>query len=116
MASPTAILSPLHRADGSASYICPSTGYQIVGSVNGPVELPGRRDAQRPEEATIEVLVKPGTAQGGVGERYVEGIVKGLLSRLILGRDKGFARRGVIVTLIISGGGGGKMGRGESVC
>ncbi|KAL1850090.1 exosome non-catalytic core subunit rrp46 [Paecilomyces lecythidis] len=115
MAGPTATITPLRRADGSASYTCPSTGSQIIGSVNGPVELPGRRDAQKPEEATVEVMIKPGTVAGGVGERYAEGIVKTLLGRLILGREKGLPRRGIVVTLVIVGGEtGGKVTRGES--
>lgn len=116
MAGPAATITPLRRADGSASYQCPFTGSQILGSVNGPIELPGRRDAQKPEEATVEVTVKPGTAAGGVGERYAEGILKNLLGRLILGREKGFARRGIVVTLLIaSGETGGKVARGDSV-
>jgi exosome complex component RRP46 len=87
-----------------------------MGSVNGPIELPGRRDAQKPEEATLDVLVKPGTAQAGVGEKYVEGILKGLLGRLLLGRETGFPRRGIVMTLVVSGGeNGGKVRRGESV-
>jgi exosome complex component RRP46 len=116
MTGPTATISPLRRADGSASYSCPTTGFQILGSVNGPVELPGRRDAQKPEEATLEVLVKPATAPGAVGERYAEGILKGLLGRVILGREKGFPRRGIVVTLVVLGGASdGKLRRGESV-
>ncbi|KAA8647770.1 putative exosome complex subunit Rrp46 [Aspergillus tanneri] len=106
-------LTPLARADGSASYKCPSTGSNILGSVNAPVELPGRRDALKPEEATVEVFVKPGTAAGGVGERYVEGIIKTLLGRLILGREKGYARRGVVLTLAIVG--GESVPRGDSI-
>lgn len=108
MVGPTASLTPLKRADGSASYKCPSSGFDILGSVNAPVELPGRRDALKPEEATIEVFVKPGTTPGGVGERYVEGILKTMLGRLILGREKGYPRRGIVLTLAIVG--------GESVC
>ncbi|KAJ9255549.1 hypothetical protein DTO207G8_2939 [Paecilomyces variotii] len=115
MAGPAATITPLRRADGSASYQCPFTGSQILGSVNGPIELPGRRDAQKPEEATVEVTIKPGTAAGGVGERYAEGILKNLLGRLILGREKGFPRRGIVVTLLIaSGETGGKVARGDS--
>ncbi|QKX56844.1 uncharacterized protein TRUGW13939_03951 [Talaromyces rugulosus] len=115
MADPNASLSPLSRSDGSATYNCPATGVQILGSVTGPVELPGRRDAQRPEDATLEVLVKPGTAQSAVGERHAEGILRTLLSRVVLGREKGFPRRGVVITLVILGGSGGaKVGRGES--
>ncbi|KAL5336586.1 hypothetical protein BJX70DRAFT_400526 [Aspergillus crustosus] len=104
MGGPIASLHPLSRADGSASYKCPATGSNILGSVNAPVELPGRRDALKPEEATLELFVKPGTASGGIGERYVEGILKGALGRLILGREKGYPRRGVVVTLAIIGG------------
>ncbi|RAK95755.1 putative exosome complex subunit Rrp46 [Aspergillus ibericus CBS 121593] len=112
MVGPAATLTPLARADGSASYQCPSTGSNILGSVNAPVELPGRRDALKPEEATVEVFVKPGTAPAGVGERYVEGIIKGVLGRLILGRERGYPRRGVVVTLATVG--GDSVGRGDS--
>lgn len=116
MADPNATFSQLSRSDGSATYNCPATGVQIVGSVTGPVELPGRRDAQRPEDATLEVLVKPGTAQSTIGERNAEGILRTLLSRVVLGREKGFPRRGVVITLLILGGSGGsRVGRGESV-
>ncbi|KAL4873911.1 hypothetical protein BDV12DRAFT_191779 [Aspergillus spectabilis] len=104
MGGPIASLHPLSRADGSASYQCLSTGSNILGSVNAPIELPGRRDTLKPEEATLEVFVKPGTAPGGIGERYVEGILKGALGRLILGREKGYARRGVVITLAVVGG------------
>ncbi|KAL4903889.1 hypothetical protein BDW74DRAFT_34899 [Aspergillus multicolor] len=112
MGGPIAVLHPLDRADGSASYKCPSTGSNILGSVNAPIELPGRRDALKPEEATIEVFVKPGTAPGGVGERYVEGILRTALGRVILGREKGYPRRGVVITLAIMG--GESVGRGGS--
>lgn len=116
MIEPTATISPLGRSDGSAVYTCPATGFQILGSVNGPIELPARRDAQKPEEATIEVLVKPATAQSAIGERYVENILKALLGKVILGREKGFARRGIVVTLLIEGSSGdGKIERGDSV-
>ncbi|KAF9887699.1 hypothetical protein FE257_009652 [Aspergillus nanangensis] len=104
MVGPTTSLTPLSRADGSASYQCPATGANILGSVNAPIELPGRRDALKPEDATVEVFIKPGTAPGGVGERYVEGIIKSMLGRLVLGREKSYARRGIVVTLAIVGG------------
>lgn len=113
MVGPTASLAPLARADGSASYTCPSTGFNILSSVNAPVELPGRRDALKPEEATLEVFVKPGTSPGGVGERYVEGILRSMLGKLILGREKGFPRRGVVLTLAVVGGENAR--RGDSV-
>ncbi|CDM32163.1 hypothetical protein DTO013E5_3623 [Penicillium roqueforti] len=104
MVGPIASLSQLHRSDGSASYKCPATGYSILGAVNGPIELPARRDALKPEEATVEVFVKPGTTTGGVGERYIEGILRSVLGKIVLGREKGFPRRGVVITLAIVGG------------
>ncbi|KAJ5540256.1 Exosome complex subunit Rrp46 [Penicillium frequentans] len=104
MVGPTASLSNLHRADGSASYKCPATGFAVLGAVNGPVELPARRDALKPEEATVEVFVKPGNAVPGVGEKYVEGILRDVLSTVILRREKGLPRRGVVITLAIVGG------------
>ncbi|KAJ5624444.1 Exoribonuclease phosphorolytic domain 2 [Penicillium lagena] len=104
MVGPTASLAPLHRADGSSSYTCPTTGYELLGTVNAPIELPARRDTLKPEEATVEVFVKPGTTTAGVGERYVEGILRSVLATVILGREKGFPRRGVVITLAIVGG------------
>ncbi|EEP75413.1 predicted protein [Uncinocarpus reesii 1704] len=99
MAVPIASLTPLRFANGSASYTSP-TGDQILGSVNGPVEVT-RRDAQKPEEATLEIIVKPGVGGSGVGERYVEGIIRSVLSRVILMRDKTLARRAIVVTLVV---------------
>ncbi|CAG7948969.1 unnamed protein product [Penicillium nalgiovense] len=104
MVGPIASLSQLNRADGSASYKCPATGYSILGAVNAPIELPARRDALKPEEATVEVFVKPGTTTAGVGERHVEGILRSVLGKIVLGREKGFPRRGVVLTLAIVGG------------
>lgn len=99
MTVPVATLNPLHYPNGSASYTSP-TGEQVLASVNGPVEV-SRRDIQNPEEATLEVLVKPGVGGSGVGERYVEGILRSLLSRVILMRDKAMGRKGVVVTLVV---------------
>ncbi|KAL1960576.1 hypothetical protein VTO42DRAFT_7155 [Malbranchea cinnamomea] len=101
MTQPSISLSPLKYADGSASYTSP-TGEMILGSVNGPVEVT-RRDTQKPEEATLEVIVKPGVGSSGVGERYVEGIIRGVLSRVILMRDRNLARKGIVVTLVVMG-------------
>ena len=106
-------LNNLHRPDGSATYFSPTTGHKIVCSVNGPLEV-GRRDAQKPEEAIIDVLVRTGTGPTGVGERYVEGIVRDLVARVVLGREKGMPRKGVVITLTVSGGKDGKQG-GEDV-
>lgn len=113
MAGPAASLSILDRTDGSATYRCPSTGFNILSSVNAPIELPGRRDALKPEEATVEVFVKPGAGQGGVGEQHAKEIIRNMLGKLILGREKGFPRRGVVVTLAVIGGEG--VERGDSV-
>lgn len=113
MVGPIATLSNLSRADGSASYKCPATGYDVLGAVNAPVELPARRDALKPEEATVEVFVKPGNTTAGVGERYVEGILRSALGKVILGRERGFPRRGVVITLAIIG--GESVQRGDSV-
>ncbi|KAJ5925519.1 Exoribonuclease phosphorolytic domain 2 [Penicillium verhagenii] len=104
MVGPTASLDNLNRVDGSASYKCPATGYSVLGAVNGPIELPARRDALKPEEATVEVFVKPGNITPGVGEKSVEGILREVLSTVILRREKGLPRRGVVITLGISGG------------
>ncbi|WEW57322.1 exosome non-catalytic core subunit rrp46 [Emydomyces testavorans] len=99
MTVPIASLAPLRFANGSASYTSPS-GDQILGSVNGPAEV-NRRDPQKPEEATLEILVKPGVGGSGVGERYVEGILRSVLTRVILMRDKALARRAIVVTLVV---------------
>lgn len=113
MVGPTASLSTLSRSDGSASYKCPFTGCDVLGAVNAPIELPARRDALKPEEATVEVFVKPGNTTAGVGERYVEGILRSVLGKVILGRERGFPRRGVVITLAIVG--GETVDRGDSV-
>jgi exosome complex component RRP46 len=59
---PTAILSHLHRADGSATFS--QNGYTVIGAVNGPLEVQ-RRD-ELPEEAVIDVVVRPAAGVGGV--------------------------------------------------
>jgi len=53
--------APLHRADGSATYS--ANGYTILGSVNGPIEVQ-RRD-ELPEEAAIEINIRPASGVGG---------------------------------------------------
>lgn len=54
--------APLHRADGSASYS--SNGYSVIAAVNGPVEVQ-RRD-EIPEEAAIDVVLRPANGVGGI--------------------------------------------------
>lgn len=58
---PSAILSHLHRADGSATFS--QNGYTVIGSVNGPLEVQ-RRD-ELPEEAVVDVMVCPAAGVGG---------------------------------------------------
>jgi len=58
-----ATLSPLHRADGSATYT--NNGFSVIASVNGPIEVQ-RRD-ELPEEAAIDVAVRPAAGLGGKG-------------------------------------------------
>ena len=60
-AKPTAILSHLHRADGSATFS--QNGYTVIGAVNGPIEVQ-RRD-ELPEEAAVDVIVRPAAGVGG---------------------------------------------------
>ena len=54
-------LSPLHRADGSATYT--KNGYSVIAAVNGPIEVQ-RRD-ELPEEAAVDVAVRPAAGLGG---------------------------------------------------
>ena len=61
-------LSPLHRADGSATYS--HNGYSVIAAVNGPIEVQ-RRD-ELPEEATVDVTVRPAAGVGGKYQLVVE--------------------------------------------
>lgn len=54
-------LSPLHRADGSATYS--RSGYSVIAAVNGPIDVQ-RRD-ELPEEAAVDVAVRPAAGVGG---------------------------------------------------
>ena len=54
-------LLPLQRADGSASYSW--NGYSVLAAVNGPIDIQ-RRD-ELPEEAAVDVIVRPATGVGG---------------------------------------------------
>ncbi|KAF2489664.1 hypothetical protein BU16DRAFT_162381 [Lophium mytilinum] len=80
--APQALLSPLHQADGSATYS--ANGYSVIGAVNGPVEV-SRRD-ELPEEAAIEVNVRPAAGVGGPRERHLESLIQSTLRHIILTR------------------------------
>ena len=58
---PDATLGLLGRSDGSASYS--NNGYSVLAAVNGPVDV-SKRD-EIPEEATIEVVIRPAAGVGG---------------------------------------------------
>lgn len=60
MTVPTAELSILHRADGSARYS--AAGYTVVAAVNGPIEVQ-RRD-ELAQHAALEVNVRPAIGVG----------------------------------------------------
>ncbi|KAH8815268.1 hypothetical protein F5884DRAFT_665879 [Xylogone sp. PMI_703] len=77
---PTAVLSHLHRADGSATFS--HNGYTFIGSVNGPIEVQ-RRD-ELPEEAVVDVVVRPAAGVGGTRERHLESLLQSTLRQVIL--------------------------------
>lgn len=54
-------LSPLHRADGSATYT--KNGYSVIAAINGPVEV--QRKDEIPEEAAVDVVLRPANGIGG---------------------------------------------------
>lgn len=75
-----ATLSPLHRADGSATYT--KNGYSVIAAVNGPIEVQ-RRD-ELPEEAAVDVAVRPAVGVGGLREKRLESIIQNTLRHVIL--------------------------------
>lgn len=77
---PHLTLSPLHRADGSATYT--DSLHSILAAVNGPVEVQ-RRD-ELPEEAYIEVNIRPSSGVGGPRERHLENVVASVLRSVVL--------------------------------
>ncbi|KAF3048579.1 exosome non-catalytic core subunit rrp46 [Didymella keratinophila] len=82
MVAPEVTLTHLNRADGSATYT--HNGYVIIGAVNGPIEVQ-RRDEQ-PEEATLEVNVRPSAGVGTPRERHLETLLYNSLRSIILTR------------------------------
>ncbi|RDL36784.1 uncharacterized protein BP5553_06136 [Venustampulla echinocandica] len=95
-AEPSAILSHLHRTDGSATLS--QNGYTVIGAVNGPIEVQ-RRD-ELPEEAAIDVIVRPAAGVGGTRERHLESILQSTLRQIILTHN--FPRSLIQVTLQVT--------------
>ncbi|KAI0135475.1 hypothetical protein F4814DRAFT_444294 [Daldinia grandis] len=77
---PEALLSHLQNADGSATFSF--AGYTVVGAVNGPIEVQ-RRD-ELPEEAAVDVIVRPAAGVGGTRERHLESLIQSTLRQIIL--------------------------------
>ncbi|KAI8965999.1 hypothetical protein F5Y11DRAFT_343991 [Daldinia sp. FL1419] len=77
---PEALLSHLPNADGSATFSF--AGYTVVGAVNGPIEVQ-RRD-ELPEEAAVDVIVRPAAGVGGTRERHLESLIQSTLRQIIL--------------------------------
>ena len=77
---PESTQHPLSRADGSTIF---SDGlYSILAGVNGPVEVQ-RRD-ELPEEAAIEVNIRPSSGVGGPRERWQENVLQSVLRSILL--------------------------------
>ncbi|KAI0003995.1 hypothetical protein F4779DRAFT_80738 [Xylariaceae sp. FL0662B] len=77
---PETLLSHLPKADGSATFSY--AGYTVVGAVNGPIEVQ-RRD-ELPEEAAVDVIVRPAAGVGGTRERHLESLLQQTLRQIIL--------------------------------
>ena len=58
----------LQGADGSATFS--TNGIAVIASINGPLEVQ-RRD-EIPEEAAIEVTIRPAAGVGGIWTLYIE--------------------------------------------
>lgn len=78
--SPEIIQHPLARADGSAAFS--SDLFTVIAAVNGPVEVQ-RRD-ELPEEAAIEVNLRPASGIGGPRERWLESVLQSMLRSVLL--------------------------------
>ncbi|KAI5369863.1 Putative ribosomal protein S5 domain 2-type [Septoria linicola] len=77
---PQAIQHPLSRADGSTVFS--DDLYTVIVGVNGPVDVQ-RRD-ELPEEAAIEVNVRPTSGVGGPRERWLETVIHSTLRSILL--------------------------------
>lgn len=77
---PDLIHHPLSRADGST--VISSGLYTVIAGVNGPIEVQ-RRD-ELPEEAAIEVNLRPASGVGGPRERWLETVLQSTLKSIVL--------------------------------
>ncbi|KAH6648500.1 hypothetical protein BKA67DRAFT_661467 [Truncatella angustata] len=93
---PAAILSHLKSADGSATFSY--AGYTVIGAVNGPIEVQ-RRD-ELPEEAVVDVVVRPAAGVGGTRERHLESLLQSTLRQIIL--ISNFPRTLIQITLQVT--------------
>ncbi|GAB7365616.1 hypothetical protein MBLNU230_g6685t1 [Neophaeotheca triangularis] len=78
--APEIIHHPLARADGSAKFT--DNLFTVLAAVNGPIEVQ-RRD-ELPEEAAIEVNIRPVSGVGSPRERWLESIIHATLRSFIL--------------------------------
>ena len=76
-------LSPLHRADGSVAYA--KNGFSVIAAVNGPIEVQ-RRD-ELPEEAAVDVTVRPAAGVGGEHQLVVS------LKKISVDTDQGLREK-----------------------
>ncbi|KAF7563516.1 hypothetical protein G7046_g635 [Stylonectria norvegica] len=95
-AEPTAELSHLPKADGSATFSY--GGYAVVAAVNGPVEA--QRREENAFEALVDVIVRPAAGVGGTSERQLESILQAALRQLIPVRN--YPRCVIQVTLQVA--------------
>jgi len=75
-----ASLGTLNSADGSSTVTI--FGFTVTGSVNGPIEVQ-RRD-ELPEEAAIEVNIRPASGVHSPREAHLEALVHSTLRSVIL--------------------------------
>ncbi len=79
------LLNPLSRSDGSATYS--HAGYSIACGINGPIEV--QRKDELPEEATVDVVVRPAYGVGGIVSSPSLSTIGITEAELVVCRDKG---------------------------
>ncbi|KAI5818888.1 ribosomal protein S5 domain 2-type protein [Pyronema omphalodes] len=76
----SAVLAPLPRADGSATFKSGLT--TVIASVSGPMEVRAREEL--PDKAFIEVIVRPACGVGSTRERALEARLLSAISPIII--------------------------------